>query len=61
MPYYCLKGGENTKNIILQVSRAINGGIIILSKCAVCYDKKSVFIRKQEANRLLNNLVIRTL
>ena len=59
MQSYCLKCGENTKNIILQVSRAINGGIIILSKCAVCGDKKSKFIKKQEAKGLLDNLVIR--
>ena len=60
MPSYCLKCGENTKSIILQVSRAINDGIIILSKCAVCGDKKSKFIKKQEAKGLLNNLVIKT-
>ena len=60
MSSYCLKCGENTKNIILQVSRAINGGIIILSKCAVCGDKKSKFIKKQEAKGLLDNLVVRT-
>ena len=61
MPSYCLKYGENTKNIILQVSKTINGGTIILSKCAVCGDKKSKFIKKQEAKGLLNYLVIRTL
>ena len=61
MPSYCLKCGENTRNIILQVSRAIHGGIIILSKRAVCGDKKLKFIKKQEAKGLLNNLVIRTL
>ena len=44
MLYYCLKCGENTKDIILQVSKAINGGTIILSKCAVYGDKKSKFI-----------------
>ena len=58
MPSCCLKCGENTKNIILQVSRAINGGIIILSKCAVCGYKKPKFIKKQEEKGLLNNLVI---
>ena len=61
MPSYCLKCEKNTKNITLQVSRAINRGIIILSKCAVCGDKKSKFIKKQEARWLLNNLVIRTI
>ena len=40
MSSYSLKCGENTKIIILQVSIAINDGIIILSKCAVCGDKK---------------------
>ena len=59
MPSYCLKCEENTKSIILQVSRAINDGIIILSKCVVCGDKKSKLIKKQEANGLLNNVVIK--
>ena len=62
MSSYCLKcEKKNTKSTILQVSRAINGGIIILSKCVVCGDKKSKFIKKQEANGSLNNLVIRKL
>ena len=57
---FCLKCGETTKNFILQVSRTIYSGIIIIiSKCAVCGDKK--FIKKQEANVLLNNLVIKKL
>ena len=33
----------------------------MLSKCAVCGDKKSKFVRKQEAKWLFNNLVIGTL
>ena len=61
MSFYCLKCGENTKNIILQISRAMNDGIITLSKCVVCGDKKLKFITEQEAKRLLNNLVIRKL
>ena len=61
MSPYCLRCGENIKNIILQVSRTINGGIIVLSKYAVCGDKKSKLIKKQKAKRLLNNLLIRTL
>ena len=57
---YCLKCEENTENICSQVSKAINGGTIILSKCAVCGSKKSKFIKKQKAKRLLSNLGIRT-
>ena len=59
MPSYYLKCGENTKKIILQVSRSINSGIIIISKCALFGDRKSKYIKKQEAKGLLNNLVIR--
>ena len=33
---YCLKCGENTKNIRQLVSKIINGGKKTLSKCAVC-------------------------
>ena len=60
--YFVLKSGENTKILlvtILQVLKAINGGIIILSKCGVCSDKKPKFIKKQGTSRLLNNLFIK--
>ena len=52
---------KNTKSIILQVSGAINDAITILSKCTVSGDKKSRFIKKQEAKGLLSNLSIITL
>ena len=45
---YCLKYRENTKSISLQVLKTINVGTIILSKCAVCDDKKSKFIKKKK-------------
>ena len=32
---------------------------MILSKCAICNSKKSKFINKQEAKRLLSNLGIK--
>ena len=57
---YCLKCGENTKSISRLVSKAINGGTIILSKCTACNTKKARFIKKQQAKGL-RNLVIRTL
>ena len=59
---YChLKFGENTKSISALVSKAVNGGTIILSKCVVCNTKKARFIKKQESKGLLSNLGIRTL
>ena len=48
MPSYFLKCGENTKSIIFQVSRSIKDGIIISSKCVVCSDKKSIFIKNKK-------------
>ena len=52
---YCLRCGENTESIGPLISKAMNGGTLILSKCAVCGDKKSKFIKKQEAKGLLNS------
>ena len=52
---YCLKFEENTKSTSLLVSKTINGGPIILSKCAVFNTKKL------EVKGILRNLVIRSL
>ena len=57
---YCLRCGENTKDISPLVSKALNGGTIILSKCAVCKTKKTRFIKKQKASGILSSLGIRT-
>ena len=58
---YCLKCQKNTESINPRVSATSNGRIIILSKCASkCGSKKSKFIKKQEAKRLLSSLGIRT-
>ena len=43
MPSYCLKCVES---IILQISGTINDGIILLPKCVVCGDKKSIDLLK---------------
>ena len=58
---YFLKSGEITKSISPLVSKALNGGTIILSKCDVCNTKNARFINKQEAIGLLSNLDIKTL
>ena len=52
---------ENAKSTSPSVLKAINSRTIILSKCAVWGDKKSKFIKKQEAKGLLSNLGIRTI
>ena len=58
---YSQKCGQNTKSINPLALKAINGGRITLSKCVVCNTKKSRFIKKEQAKRLLSNLSIRKL
>ena len=60
MKSYCLKCGKDTENINPRVSNTINGRKTILSKCAICGNKKSRFIKNQEAKGLLSNLGIKT-
>ena len=47
-----LKVQEIYKNINPQVSSTSNGKLMILSKCAICNNKKSKFINKLEASGL---------
>ena len=60
MESYCLKCKKHTKNIDPQVSSTSNGKLMILSKSAICNNKKSKFINKQEAKELLSNLGVKT-
>ena len=60
MESYCLKCKKNTRNIDPKISSSSNGRAIILSKCAICGSKKSIFIKNQGAKGLLRNLVIKT-
>ena len=45
---YCLKCGENTQSISPLISKAINGGTVVLSKRAVCETKKAGFIKNKK-------------
>ena len=60
MKSYCLKCRKDTANINPRVSGTSNGKAMILSKCAICGNKKSRFIKNQEAKGLLSNLGLRT-
>ena len=53
MKSYCLKCRKDTENIDPKVSNTSNGRKTILSKCAICGNKKSRFIKDQEAKGLL--------
>ena len=60
MKSYCLSCKKDTKNINPKMVRTKNNRLMMLSKCAICSNKKSRFIKEQEARGLLSNLGIRT-
>ena len=60
MESYCLKCKKHTKNINPQVSSTSNGKVMILLKCTICVNKKSRFIKNQEAKGLLSKSGIKT-
>ena len=61
MESYCLKCKKKyTGNVYPHVSSTSNGETMILSKCAICNNKKSRFINKQEGKGLLSKLGIKT-
>ena len=60
MNSYCLSCKKDTESINPKIVRTKNNRLMMLSKCAVCNNKKSGFIKEQEARGLLSNLGIRT-
>ena len=60
MNSYCLSCKKDTKNINPKIVRTKNNRLMILSKCAISNNKKSRFIKEQEASGLLSNLGIQT-
>ena len=60
MKTYCLKCKTNTDNIDPKMFRTKNNRLIMQSKCSVCKNKKSRFVKEQEAKGLLSNLGIKT-
>ena len=60
MKSYFLKCIKDTENINPRVSGTSKGKAIMLSKCPICGNKKSRFIKNQEAIGLLSNLGLRT-
>ena len=60
MNTYCLKCKTNTDNIDPKMFRTKNNRLLMQSKCSVCNNKKSRFIKEQDAKGLLSNLGIKT-
>ena len=55
-----LKCWKNTESINSRISKTNNGKTMILSKCAICGNKRSRFIKKQEISGILTNLGLKT-
>ena len=60
MKTYCMKCRNNTESIDPKIARPIINRLVMQSKCSICGIKKSRFVKKQEAEGLLNNLGIKT-
>ena len=62
MKTYCVKCKKDTENIDPKIVKTKNGNgrLLMQLKCTICRNKKSRFIKEQEAKRLLSNLGIKT-
>ena len=60
MKTYCVKCKKDTENLDSKIFRTKNNRLIMQSKCSDCENKKSRFIKEQEAKGLLSNLGIKT-
>ena len=56
MKPYCLKCKKDTENLDSKMFRTKNNRLIMQLKCSYCENKKSRFMKEQEAKGLLSNL-----
>ena len=49
MKTYCLKCKKDTENIDPKIFKAKTNRLIMQSKCSVCKNKKSRFVKEQDA------------
>ena len=60
MKTYFLKCKTNTDNIDPKMSKIKNNRLLMQSKCSVCKNKKSRFVKEQDSEGLLSNWGIKT-
>ena len=60
MSSYCLKYKKNTESINPRLSKTSNNKTMLWWKCAIYGSKKSIFIKKQEASRILSSSGLKT-
>ena len=59
MKIYCVKCKRDTENIDPKIVRTKNKRLIMQSQCSDCRNKKSRFIKEQEAKGILTELGIK--
>ena len=59
MKTYCLTCKKDTDNINPKMFKTKINRLLMQSKCSVCDNKKSRFVKEQDAKGLLSNLGIR--
>ena len=60
MKTYCVKCRKDTNNINPKIFRTKINRLLMQSTCSDCKNKKSRFVKKQDAKGLLSNLGINT-
>ena len=60
MKTYCVKCKKHTENIDPKIFNTKNNRLIMQSKYSFCKNKKSRFVKEQDAKDLLSNLGINT-
>ena len=60
MNTYCIKCKKDTENIDPKIVRTKNNRLLMQSQCTDCRNKKSWFIKEQEAKCILRELGIKT-
>ena len=58
MRAYSVRCRKDTDNIDPTIFRTKNNRLLMQSKCSVCKNKKSRFVKQQDTKGLLNNLGI---
>ena len=61
MQAYCVSCKKNTENKDAKVIRTKNGRLQMKYQYSICGNKKSRFVKEQEAKGILSSLGIRTL
>ena len=60
MKTYCVKCRKDTNNINPKIFKTKNSRLLMQSTCSDCKNKKSRFVKEQDAKGLLSNLGINT-